>query len=507
MRIALAQLNSTVGDFESNIKKMVSFIQKARGSKADLLVFPNSALTGYPLYDLPDRPDFAQACRNALKEFLPYTSGIIVVLGINSPIYEVDEAQKRALLMEDGKITGQTDHLGIMHFNSINIGILLDDEIHRTTGTGTKPNLYISLASYPYCFSGLKNRIRFLSDSTVNLGAPLLAVNQIGGNGEIIFDGSSMVFDKAGNLIILGKHFEEEMLIFDTDINYHPISAPEEDISWLYRALILGFRDYFYKTGFKKAILGLSGGIDSALVACIAVDALGKENVLGVSMPSRYSSDHSKKDAERLAKNLGIEYRVLPIEDVFASYIKLLNGSEETIGDLAEENIQARIRGNLLMFISNREGYMLVNTSNKSESAVGYSTMYGDMCGSLAPIADVSKTMVYKLCEYINHERDRIPNSIITKPPSAELRPGQLDQDSLPDYDVLDAIIDMYVEKKMSADQIVKKGYHKDLVLRILNLIDRMEYKRRQAPPPLKITAHTLGIDVKLPVIQRFNRK
>ncbi len=507
MKIALAQINSTVGDFEGNISKMVSFVEKARNKKAELLVFPVSALAGNPLYDLPHRPEFTEACREALNKFLPYASGIGVLLGLGLSLPTFGKDGKKALLIENGQIIAHTGQLGLLEFGKKKIGVLLDDEIKANAAADEVPDIYINLVPYPYCFKGLKNRIRFLSEMTVDLGVPLVSVNQVGGNGELIFDGSSMAFDQDGSLIHLGKTFEEDMLIFDTGIINGPLAVPEENISWLYQALILGFRDYFHKTGFKKTLLGLSGGLDSALAACIAVDALGKENVLGVYMPSRYSSDHSKKDAAQLAENLGIEYRELPIEDIFASYIKLLNGTEDTKGDLAEENIQARIRGNLLMFISNREGYMLVNTSNKSEFAVGYTTMYGDMCGSLAPIADVPKTMVYKLCRYINREGERIPVNIITKPPSAELRPGQVDQDSLPDYEVLDAIIHMYVEKKMSADQIVQEGYPRDLVIRILNTIDRMEYKRRQAPPPLKITSHTLGFDGKLPLVQRFSRR
>ena len=309
----------------------------------------------------------------------------------------------KALLIENGQIIAHTGQLGLLELGE-KIGVLLMMKLRPMQQPMKSPDIYINLVPYPYCFKGLKNRIRFLSEMTVDLGVPLVSVNQVGGNGELIFDGSSMAFDQDGSLIHLGKTFEEDMLIFDTGIINGPLAVPEENISWLYQALILGFRDYFHKTGFKKTLLGLSGGLDSALAACIAVDALGKENVLGVYMPSRYSSDHSKKDAAQLAENLGIEYRELPIEDIFASYIKLLNGTEDTKGDLAEENIQARIRGNLLMFISNREGYMLVNTSNKSEFAVGYTTMYGDMCGSLAPIADVPKTMVYKLCRYINRK-------------------------------------------------------------------------------------------------------
>lgn len=506
MKIALAQINSITGDFEGNINKMASFVQRAKESKADLCVFPESALTGNPLHDLSRRPDFVHTCREALDRFLPHTAGTGVLLGIPFSISNTEIRGKSAVLMENGSMIKQLNNqLSIYDFHGVQIGVILGNDI--SCNIESSPDLFVNLTTYPYHFECLEKRFKILSDFVENCNAALLSVNQVGGNDELIFDGSSMVLDRNGNLTHLGKHFEEDLIIFETEASHQSINIPDEDISWVYRALVLGFRDYFHKTGFTKTLLGLSGGIDSALVACIAVDALGKENVLGVYMPSRYSSEHSSTDAEQLARNLGIEYRVLPIEDTFATFIRLINGSEETIGDLAEENIQARIRGDLLMFISNRENRMLVNTSNKSESAIGYSTLYGDMCGSLAPIADVPKTMVYKLCDYINRNQERIPVNIITKPPSAELRPGQLDQDSLPNYDELDAIIKLYVEENLSTDQIVQKGFPKDLVVKILSMIDRMEFKRRQAAPVLKVTSHTLGVDGKLPLIQRFKRQ
>lgn len=508
MKIALAQMNSTVGDLEGNMNKMISFVNKARDSKADLLVFPDSALPGNPLRDLLNRPDFIQAWQQALEQFLSHTVGIGVLLGSAALASDTGELRKTAILMENGKVIDRAEpHQKYFDYQGMRIGITFDNGWDEGSIPKDVPNLYINLATCPYFTNGLKNRISFLSDIAYKHSAPLLFVNQVGGNDELIFDGSSMVFDKKGSLTHLGKHFEEDLLIYDTKLSYQQIAAPEEDISWVYHALVLGFRDYFHKTGFKKTLLGLSGGVDSALVACIAVDALGKENVLGIAMPSRYSSDHSLTDAEQLARNLEIEYRVLPIEKVFSSYISLVNDTEQTVGDLAEENIQARIRGDLLMLISNREGRMLVNTSNKSESSVGYSTLYGDMCGSLAPIADVYKTMVYKLCDYNNREWERIPVNTLTKPPSAELRPHQLDQDSLPDYDRLDPIIQSYVEKNLSVDQIVQKGFERELVLKIVGMIDGMEFKRRQAPPALKITSHALGVDGKMPIIQRFRRQ
>jgi NAD+ synthase (glutamine-hydrolysing) len=507
MKIALVQMNSAVGDLEGNIKKMISFVNKARYNEADLVVFPECALLGNPLRDLIGRSDFIRAGQQALEQFLSHTVGMGVLLSTVSS-FDTGRPRKSAILIKNGEIVDRTEHsIKVLDYQGMKIGIVMDQAWNDDSNSQSIPNLYIHLSSCPYYYNSLEKRISFFSGIAEKHNRPLLFVNQVGGNDELIFDGSSMVFDQKGSLTHLGKPFEEDLLIYDTELPCQSIAAPEEDISWLYRALVLGFRDYFHKTGFTKTLLGLSGGIDSALAACIAVDALGKNNVMGIAMPSRYSSDHSLTDAEQLARSLEIEYRVLPIEDIFASYIKLVNGSEQTAGDLAEENIQARIRGDLLMFISNREGRMLVNTSNKSESAVGYSTLYGDMCGSLAPIGDVYKTMVYKLCDYINREWERIPVNTLIKPPSAELRPNQLDQDSLPDYIMLDGIIQLYVEENLSADEIAEKGFDRELVLKIMSMIDRMEYKRRQAPPSLKVTSHALGVDGRMPIIQRFHRQ
>jgi NAD+ synthase (glutamine-hydrolysing) len=513
MKIALAQLNSTVGDFAGNLDKMVSLLNQARENKADLVIFPESAWMGNPLKDAVLRPDFVRAGQSALNRVLPYTKGIGVILEADVPRSETAglktgrdgwkaHQKKEVLLIEDGIITHKTEeHGNSLVFRGLRLGFSFD-----TVDSADSPDLLISMSAFPYYINGLEKRIRMLSSLAKTNAVPLLAVNQVGGNDELIFDGSSMAFDKNGVLTHLASHFEEDLLFYDTQHNYQPADIPKEDISWVYRALILGLRDYLHKTGFKSTLLGLSGGVDSALAACLAVDALGRENVLGVYMPSRYSSEHSAADARKLAENLGIEYRILPIENIFASYLSLMNEGKEARGDLAEENIQARIRGDILMCLSNREGRMLINTSNKSESAVGYSTLYGDMCGGLAPIADIPKTKLYQLCEYINRNWERIPNNILTKPPSAELRPDQLDRDSLPDYNVLDEIIRMYVEENLSADEIAARGPDRELVVKIMNMIDQAEYKRRQAPPVLKITSHAFTVDGRMPVIQRFRR-
>jgi NAD+ synthase (glutamine-hydrolysing) len=547
MKIALAQMNPVIGDLSGNKEKILTFLNQARAKNVELLIFSELALTGWPPKDLLIRKEFIQAADEVLKDILPYTHGIGVLLGTISTEPGTGKLYNSAILMEEGKITGrvhktqlqnryqfdeanyftpsstdiisQENHLSFKglkllvsigeefnEFPNLDGGIdsYTSDRENNYINNNDRSDLLINLAAIPYQYLNLENRQKALSNTAAKYQTPLLSVSQVGANDELVFDGSSMVFDEAGNLICYGKAFEEDLICYDTQASYPIIKWPEEDVSWAYNALILGIRDYFRKNGFNRMLLGLSGGVDSALVACLAAEALGRENVLGVSMPSRYSPNHSRDDAKLLADILGIEYRVLPIEELFATYIKLMNGKEEAIGDLAEENIQARIRGNLLMYISNREGRILLNTSNKSESAMGYSTLYGDMCGSLSPIADIPKTMVYQLCDYINRDREVIPVNTLTKPPSAELRPNQKDQDSLPDYPVLDEIIHMYLEEKLTVSEMVQRGYEKELILRVVNGIDRTEYKRRQAPPMLKITSINLLRGGLLPMTQGF---
>jgi NAD+ synthase (glutamine-hydrolysing) len=541
VKIALAQFNPIIGDLKGNAGRIIQLINRAAEDKAELVVFPELALSGYPPRDLLLRPDFIEASRNALDSILPHTNGIGVLLGTITPIPGKEKLYNSAVLLEDGLISACADksllpdydvfeesryfesspEVHCMAFRGQKLGVSIcediwnDEDFFHYKGydrnvmdelQSETPDIYINLSASPYHYTKHEVRTDMVAHIAEKYGRPFLYVNEVGGNDELIFDGSSMAFDKSGSLVCSGKQFEEDFILFDTEADYTPIAAPQEDISWLYRALVMGFRDYFHKTGFQKTLLGLSGGIDSALVACLAVDALGRENVLGVSMPSRYSSGHSKDDARDLAENLNIEYRVLPIEGPFAAYLGLLNDDGKVKGDLAEENIQARIRGNLLMFLSNREGRMLVSTGNKSEIAAGYATLYGDMCGSLAVIGDIPKTLVYKLCEYINRDKEIIPVSTLTKPPSAELRPGQVDQDSLPPYDVLDTVIQMYVDENLSAAEISERGCDRDVVLKIIGMIDRMEYKRRQAALVLKVTSQVFGMGRKMPVVQRFRR-
>lgn len=508
----------------------------------DLVVFPELSLTGYPPKDLLFRKDFINSCQQAVQKVLDNTQGIGVLLGVPTPIEGSSYLHNSAILIDDGQIVGQAHksllpdydvfeesryfkpahEVKCIEFRGMKLGVsicediwneqdifgnprysrdILDELVHEG-----EPDLFINISASPYHWGKHSIRMDMMTRIVKKYHIPFVYANQVGGNDELVFDGTSVVFDSRGNLIFQGKSFEEDFIIFDTEKNYRAMEQINEDISWLYNGLVLGMRDYFHKTGFTKTLVGMSGGIDSALVTCIAVDALGRENVLGVSMPSRYSSEHSRSDAQKQAEKLGIEYRVISLENIFKEYINIFNENGEAIGDLAEENIQARIRGNLLMFIANREGRMLVSTSNKSEAAVGYSTLYGDMCGALSVIGDIPKTLVYELCRYVNRNGEIIPHNVLTKAPSAELRPGQKDEDSLPPYPVLDAVLNMYVEKNLSIEDMVKQGYEREVVCRIVDMIDRAEYKRRQAPPIIKMTPIAFGTGRRFPIVQKYRR-
>jgi NAD+ synthase (glutamine-hydrolysing) len=526
MKIALVQFNPIVGDLKNNTERILKYIDHARELGVGLVVFPELALLGYPPKDLLLLPDFVQASQDALNEILPHTKGIGILLGSVMPVQGSDKLYNSAILMENGQILDRVDkfvlpdydafdegryftsspNIHCLTFRGMKLGVTVGEDLYADGLCKESPDLFINISASAYQYAKQDTKNEMIEKTAAKYDVPFLYVNQVGGNEDLIFEGSSMIFNKDGRLILQGKHFEEDFIVYDPEASYSPITVPKEDISWMYKALVLGLRDYVHKTGFKSILLGLSGGIDSTLVACLAVDALGKENVLGVSMPSRYSTQHSKDDARDLAENLGMKYKVIPIEEPFSAYLGLFNDNKEAVVDLAEENIQARIRGNLLMFLSNREGHMLVTAENKSEIAMGYSTLYGDMCGSLGVIGDVLKTQVYELCRYINRDKEIIPANILTKPPSAELRPNQLDTDSLPAYDILDEVIRLYMDENYTAAEIVGLGFDRDTVLKIINAIDGMEYKRYQAPPALKLTSKPLGKGRRMPIIQRFRR-
>ncbi|MCP2240914.1 NAD+ synthase [Thermoanaerobacterium thermosaccharolyticum] len=543
MKIALAQLNPTVGDIKNNCEKIIKYIKEAKKANIDLIVFPELSIIGYPPKDLLYNPDFLESSYSALNELiLPETNGIGVIVGTATKDKEKDYMlHNSALLLYNGKIIGQADKTLLPNydvfdeqryfepaksrtcfdFKGMRLAVNICEDIWNDKDFWERPrydidvleeqyklnpDIFINISASPYNLGKQELRTKMVKQISKKYKLPLIYVNQVGGNDELIFDGNSFAINSNGDRVVNLRSFSEDIAFVDTENldELKPLQEIKEDISWVHDALILGLRDYFRKTGFKKAVVGLSGGIDSAVTCALAVKALGRENVLGVSMPSRYSSEGSKDDARDLAQNLGIQYRVIPIEDVFKSYISIFNKDGNVLGDLAEENLQARIRGNYLMFISNREGYMVLTTGNKSEIAVGYCTLYGDMSGGLAVISDVPKTMVYELAKYINRDKIIIPLSTIEKAPSAELRPNQKDTDSLPPYEILDDILKSYIEDDKSISEIIADGYDKDLVRDVIRKVNNAEYKRKQAAPGLKVTTKAFGVGRRMPIAQRF---
>lgn len=539
MKIAISQINPIIAHFEYNYSLIVESIRRAKEEGCELAILPELVTVGYPPKDLLEKSSFTEKNLRLVDRILQHTKGINVLMGyvdfnkkptgkplINSvalisdgniqkkggkrllPTYDVfDETRyfepaMTSLVFElKGIKFGVTicediwnfiDHEGIPKYDIDPVSELVKEGI----------DVLINISSSPYTIGKGKLRMEILKNIFQRYKIPSIYCNQVGGNDELIFDGSSMVIDKRGELILLGKEFEEDFLIYDTDKTYEPIKDPwpEEEESIL-KALVLGTRDYVSKCGFKDVLVGLSGGIDSSLVAAIATMALGSDKVLGVSMPSRYTSQMSRKDAKELAENLGIRFIEIPIDEIFTCYLNALKdvfrGYQE---DETEENIQARIRGNILMAISNKTGSLLLTTGNKSELAVGYCTLYGDLSGGLAAISDIPKTMCYRLAKFINREREIIPKNVLVKPPSAELKPDQKDQDTLPPYDILDKIIEASVVKNMSYEDIVNMGIAPEVVKDVMVRLVKNEYKRRQAPPGLKITTKAFGYGRRYPI-------
>ncbi len=543
MKIALAQLNPTVGDFSGNAARIRDFTQEAQRRGAQLAVFSELCLCGYLPQDLIERPAFLDRNRTELASLakqlaIPAIIGYVgraadntgkpvansaalvaggrVVFEQNKmllPTYDVfDEsryfqpAKTQRAFSFDGENLGITICEDVWNDKNFWAKRLYDrDPVVELIGQGT--TVLLNISASPYTIDKRSLRREMLQSIASTHHCPVVYVNQVGGDDSLVFDGGSIAIAASGQVAAQARAFEEDIVLFDTltgagDI--HP--QPSGELEYAYLALVCGTRDYVRKCGFCKVLVGLSGGIDSAVVGCIAVAALGSENVTGVSMPGPYSSEGSARDACLLAKNLGIEFLKIPIDDVFRSYRHALQpafaGRPE---DVTEENLQARIRGNYLMALSNKFGAMVLSTGNKSELAVGYCTLYGDMCGGLAAISDVPKTMVYELAEFINQERELIPRATIEKPPSAELRPNQADQDSLPPYDVLDRILKAYIEDLHSPQEIADHyGFDLVLVREVALRVDRNEYKRKQAPPGLKITSRAFGFGRPFPIAQRF---
>lgn len=539
MRIALVQCNPTVGDIRGNMAKILDGISWAKNEGADLVVFPELAITGYPPRDLLYGEDLLWAVEKALYDHIaPASQHLGIIVG--APVRRKEALFNAALLFFQGKCLAEqaktllpnydvfdevryfrpASERRVVPFGGENLGITVCEDIWNDKDYWPRQRydldpipelvsqgatLFLNLSASPYHYGKRRLRADMLSHLARKYACPLLYVNQVGGNDELIFDGSSLCLNAAGRIVWEGKPFTEDRVVLDTRrlSSGMDSSAIHEDISDVYNALCLGIRDYFAKTGFHKAVVGLSGGIDSSVAAALACCALGPQNVLGVGMPSRYSSPESLEDAFQVARNLGIGWRVFPIEDIFAAYLKVFSPDGMALLDLAEENLQARIRGNLLMFISNREGYLLLSTGNKSELAMGYCTLYGDMSGGLAVLADVPKTMVYELARYINRERELIPQRVLTKAPSAELKPNQKDEDSLPPYPVLDRILQAYIEENLPVEEIVSLGFPEHLVRETIRKIDLAEYKRRQAAPGLRVTTKAFGVGRRMPIAWR----
>jgi NAD+ synthase (glutamine-hydrolysing) len=544
MKIALAQLNPTVGDFAGNSAKILDFAQRAAERGADLAVFSELCLCGYLPMDLIERPQFIDrnerelAC---LAKQLPIPS--IVGYAARATGSTGKSAANAAAFLANGKIEFVQHKMllptydvfdesryfqpaasqNVFSFGGENLGITVCEDIWNDKTFWAKPlyerdpvaeliakraSLIINISGSPYTIDKRSLRLDMLRALAKSHGLPVVYVNQVGGNDSLVFDGGSVVVLPHGQITAQASSFIEDLVLFDTETNmgdFH--SQPTTELDLIFQALICGTRDYVCKSGFRAAVVGLSGGIDSSVVAAIAVAALGRENVLGVSMPGPYSSEGSRADARKLAENLGIEFLTIPITNVFHSYQAALaaafHGRPENV---TEENLQARVRGNLLMALSNKFGSIVLSTGNKSEMAVGYCTLYGDMAGGLAMLSDVPKTMVYALANLINRERELIPRASIEKPPSAELRPNQTDQDSLPPYEVLDRILKAYIEDVMSPEEIAGQCcIDIDLVRSIAGKVDRNEYKRRQAPPGLKITSRAFGLGRPFPIVQKFN--
>jgi len=545
MKISLCQINPIIGDVEGNKKKIIDGYKKGLDDKVDLVIFPELALCGYPPQDLVEKKEFRSAVIKASEELAAKTTVVGLLFGtitelmedVGTGIYnsamlcyngKIQFVQNKSLLpnydvFDEVRYFEAAKEVFVHEFKNEKLGISICEDVWNDSDYWKQrrysfdpvqslvdkgATILLNISASPYAYGRREERREMLSVLTKSDKLPLAYVCCVGAQTDLIFDGGSMCFNSKGELLLLGKIYEEDYFIFDTNKNYDEIknveSSFEEEVL---NALIIGLRDYAFKSNFKKALIGLSGGIDSALVTYIAVQAFGKENVHVLLMPSEYSSEGSIKDSEKLITKLGISSSHISIQPVFEKFKEVLkeefNGHDENV---TEENLQSRIRGMYLMAVSNKKNYMLLTTGNKSEMGVGYATLYGDMNGALGVIADVYKTDVYKICNFINRSEEIIPKEIIEKEPSAELRPGQKDQDSLPPYDFLDKILKMYLEEYKEYNEIVEKLGEPETVKRVLRMVDLNEFKRKQAAPALRVTTKAFGYGRRFPIVQKWQR-
>jgi len=553
LRVASAQINCTVGDLEGNAAKILEYTNRAKDSGVDIIAFPELAITGYPPEDLLLKQSFINDCIETLSHIAEQISDIVAIIGfvnrektcLFNAAAVVNQKKIKAIyhkmLLPNYGVFDEMRYftpgsespvfrISIEHKGCI-FGISICEDIWHDNGPTVKQtksgaSIIFNINASPYHMGKIKEREKIATTVAKKNNLFLVYTNLVGGQDELVFDGQSFAVSPDGKIISRAEAFKEQILITDIQVkarkfknpshfiiegkekkNIQTIISkplpPEEEV---YKALLLGLTDYVEKNNFKKVVIGLSGGVDSAIVAALAVDALGKERVVGVFMPGRYSSNQSEIDAKKLAENLGIQFLVIPIEEIFVAYLNALNQYfSGTIVDITEENLQARIRGNILMALSNKFGYLVLTTGNKSEMSTGYATLYGDMAGGFAVIKDVPKTLVYRIARYRNSIDNVIPENILLREPTAELRPNQKDSDTLPDYDILDKILKMYVEEDKSIDAIIKTGFDEQIVRKIVKMVDRSEYKRRQAPPGIKITPRSFGKDRRMPITNKYH--
>jgi NAD+ synthase/NAD+ synthase (glutamine-hydrolysing) len=544
VKIALGQINPTIGDFSGNAAKIIDFSRRAQAGGAGLILFPELSICGYPPRDLVERPSFVAKNQETAKRIADRTSGIAVICGLVTPAHAQSgkSVMNSAALLRDGKVVfvqskvllptydvfdemrnfAPAAQQDLFDFCGKRMALTICEDAWNDKNFWSKRlyavdpveeliraggNFVLNISASPYWIGKREFRREMLASIAVNHKVPVVMINQVGGNDSLIFDGSSQVINPAGEVIAQGKSFEEDLVVFDSNtLSGEMHEQIQGDEANAYKALVLGTRDYVRKCGFDTVLVALSGGIDSALTACIAADAMGAEHVIGVGMPGPYSSQGSIADARAIAENLRIRFELLSIEEIFADYRKVLQpvfyGRPE---DVTEENIQPRARGTLLMALANKFGAIVLSTGNKSELAVGYCTLYGDMVGGLAVISDVPKTMVYRLALYVNSRRPVIPQATLDKPPSAELRPDQKDIDTLPPYEVLDPILEDYIEDLRTPEEIAARhNLDINLVCRVIRMVDRNEYKRQQAAPGLKISAKAFGYGRRLPIAAKY---